>query len=402
MKLETDIQQGHIGQILDAREVLLRTLVIFLVWRCSFFLFGFFGLHLTVEFDFEKHLSDPSIINSGKEWQAITDNYFLDGFFRFDSFWYDTVITEGYSFDSEKYNNVAFFPLYPYLSKWLGYIIGNHYIAGWLISNLGLFFGLSYIYKIGLLFFDQKLVERSLILLLIFPSSIFLSSFYTEGLFLWMTTASFYYFLTNRYFWSGLFGMLAALTRFSGILLFISFLADILYRLWQGKQSLRSSMIWLLLIPVGIGIFMMVLYIQVGEPLAFIKAQSAWHRESTFPFWTFVKAVQKIDFTLPRHPTNTLAIFDLLSAIGFLTISLMMFRKKYPTSLWVYALLSVMLPLSTGRILSMARFCSVIFPAFFYLADLGRRPMVFNYLLFSFTFFFSIFSLRFMNWFWLL
>ncbi|MEO1351495.1 MAG: hypothetical protein AAFW84_22265, partial [Cyanobacteria bacterium J06635_15] len=88
-----------------------------------------------------------------------------------------------------------------------------------------------------------------------------------------------------------------------------------------------------------------------------------------------------------------------LSAVGFLAISSIMAFKKYRLSLWIYAAFSILLPLSTGTLLSMMRFCAVVFPVFFFIAEMARKPLVYQYLIFTFTFLLSIYNLRFMNWF---
>lgn len=384
--------------LLTQRQVLLRSLLFFLIWRCSLYLFTFFGLHLTVEFDFEQYGYAEGVINAGKEWQAFPNHYFFDSFFRFDSEWFDGISKDGYSIQDHQ-SNVAFFPLYPYLSRWLGYVLGNHFIAGWLISNLSLIGSLFYIYRIGLLYFNPKIVERALVLLLVFPTSFFLSAFYSEALFLFVSTASFYYFLTQRYAWAGIAGMVSSLTRFSGFLLFLAFIFDLAYYRYKGKQELYLEMVYLTLIPAGIGAFMLILYVQVGDPWAFVSAQSNWGREATFPLLILVKTLGEINFQFPRNPNSVILLFDWISAAGFLVISGIMAFKRYRLCLWLYVAFSILLPLSTGSLLSMMRLCAVVFPAFFYLAEIVRKPMVYQYVLFTFTFLLSVYNLRFMNWF---
>ena len=367
----------------------------------------FLGLQLTEEFDFlGRYFNADNIINARKAWQAFPRHYFFDGFFRFDSQWYDSIVQNDYFLQENKQSNVAFFPLYPYLSRSLGYFIGNPLTAGWMISNLSLLGGIFHIYRIGLLYFNAKLIERALVLLLIFPSSFFLSAFYTEGLFLLTTAASFYYFLTQRYAQSGIWGMLAAMTRVNGILLLICFAAEIVGE--QGRspqkvnpQKINPAIAYLLLIPLGLIAVMVLMQIKVGDPLAFIHIQSQWGKTTTFPLITLIKSFQQLDFRFPRSPYNALLILDGLSAVSFLAIAILMARQKYRLCLWSYVLLSLLVPLSSGSVVSMMRYCSILFPAFFYLAQIARRPLVYHYLIFVFTFLLAVCNLRFMNWFWM-
>lgn len=379
-----------------------RVLLIFCVWRGSLFLLEFWGLQLTDEFDFVGHPERlESLINPHKTWQAFPYHYFFDSFFRFDSEWYDSIVLRGYFLIKDRQSNVAFFPLYPYLSRWLGYAIGNPFIAGWIISNLSLLGGIFYIYRIGLLYFRQRLVDRALVLLLVFPCSFFFSTFYTEGLFLLTTAASFYYFFRQRYWESGLWGMLATLTRFNGILLFVCFLLDIAWEHRHGQQRLNPAIAFLGLIPLGLIVFMVLLQIKVGDPFAFIHIQSQWGKTTTFPLTMLINVLTQIDFRFPRNPFNGLLVLDWLSAVSFLGIGMMMAFKNYRLSLWSYVLLSLLMPLSSGTVVSMMRYCSVLFPAFFYLAQIAHRPLVYYYLIFVFTFFLALCNLRFMNWYWM-
>lgn len=275
-------------------------------------------------------------------------------------------------------------------------------MAGWIVANLGLLGGIYYIYRIGLLYWRRIAVERSIFLFLVFPSSFFLSAFYSEGLFLLTTTASFYYFLTNRYLGAGVWGMLAALTRFNGVLLFPCFLGELLWQYWREKKAIPLSTACLLLIPAGLGIFMGILWLAVGEPLAFLHIQASWGKEPTFFLRTLFNALAHTDLSFPRKPFAILGLLDTIAAIAFLALAGLMAIQKISPSLWIYVALSVIVPLSAGNTQSMLRFCSVLFPAFYYLAQVTRRrPMAYHYLMFTFAFLLSICNLRFMNWFYM-
>ena len=59
------------------------------------------------------------------------------------------------------------------------------------------------------------------LLLLLFPTSIFFNAVYTESLFLLLSVASVYFIRKGRYREAGILGFLAALTRVTGVLLFV-------------------------------------------------------------------------------------------------------------------------------------------------------------------------------------
>ncbi len=96
-------------------------------------------------------------------------------------------------------------------------------IIGLLLSNLCLFLALFFVDKISSIYLRKRSCERVLVLMLLFPTSFFYSSFYTESLYLLVISASFYFFLNQKYLLSGIWGCLASLVRVPGVLLLFRF-----------------------------------------------------------------------------------------------------------------------------------------------------------------------------------
>ena len=382
-------------QNLSWQQVIFRVILIFLVWRCSLFLFDFLSLSLSSE----------RTNNSNKDWQAYPGRYFFDGFFRWDGGWYTRIAERGYFFMDGKssgvQSNVAFYPLYPYLARYLGYVVGGHHLAGWLISNISCMLGLAYVYRIGAKILDTHSAERACILLLLFPTSLFFSAYYTEGLYLFLSAASAYYFLEKRYVTCGLLGMFAMLCRSSGMTLFVAFGCVLVWRLIKHKEKFRWEMFSIGLIPFGLLIFMLILHSQVSDPFAFVKIQATWGRSQTLPFSTLYNAFLEIDWSFPRQEGHVIHLVDLFFTLSCLVTCLVMWRRDYPGILIWMVLLGVLVPVSTGTLMSMTRYILVLFPAFIVLSDLCQnRVWLERFLFYMFSFFLCMFSLRYMNWFW--
>ena len=262
---------------------------------------------------------------------------------------------------------MAFFPLYAYATKVLSYLTRNLLFAGLIVSNLSLVFSLFFLLRIGRRTFDEETVQRGLVYLLVFPTSFFFSAFYAEALFLLTTTAAFYYFLDERYFWCGIWGMLACLTRSSGVALFLAMAAGYFWNRRAHLSQMRPGALWLLLIPCGLLIFMLILKLTVGDPLAFSKVQAAWGRHLKFPLVTLWDEGRKLSFAVPRNAKNMDILGGQVVSVLFLIVPLFLIGKV-DVSLILYSLLLVLIPLSTGRVLSIPRFAAPIFPAFFALA----------------------------------
>ncbi len=376
---------------ISLKKAFLKILLIFLVWRGALFLFDFIGMSYTFE----------RTNNSNKDYQAYPqkERYFLDGWFRWDSGWYKRIAERGYYIEGHQ-SDVAFFPLFPYLSRYLGYIVGSHFLAGFLISNFSTLFAIFFMYLIALSMTDEERAKRAVILLLLFPASFFLSAYYTEGLFLLTITGSTYFFLRKNYFLSGIFGMAAMLTRSTGIILFIAFGLYLFYQLIRKREKFSFSMLFLLLIPSGLIVFMLMLKFQVGDPFAFSKFQAGWGRHFVFPLFTPFIELYRVNWSFPRDDVNIQKFMEAVTSLFFLVIALIMILKKYHPVLSMLVLFGVLMPLSTGKVMSMIRFATVLFPAFYYLSDLCEDRRIERFIIFMFAFFLAIFNLRFLNWFW--
>ncbi|HUY11873.1 MAG TPA: mannosyltransferase family protein, partial [Candidatus Dormibacteraeota bacterium] len=106
---------------------------------------------------------------------------------RWDAVHYLNIATRGY-----QGTEMAFFPLFPMMIRALGVLVGNHLIAGLLISNACFFFGLLFLYKLLEREFDRTVARRAIFYISIFPSAVFFSAVYTESLFFMLTVAAFF------------------------------------------------------------------------------------------------------------------------------------------------------------------------------------------------------------------
>jgi hypothetical protein len=362
--------------------------VTFLIWRGSLYLFDFLGLSLT-----------PVMGRCRKQWEVFgREHYFLNGFFRWDGGWYRAIALRGYSFNPTKPSSVAFYPLYPYLCRYLGQLLGSPFVAGLVVSNLATLGAIFYLRRIGRLLFDDEVGKLAVIFCLVFPTSLFLAAFYTEGLFLCLSTAAFFYYLRGQYLCCGVLGFFAMLTRSTGLVLFLSLSLDLGWRLFRRTEKFRVSMLALALIPLGLAVFMLILHYQVGEPLAFAKTLVHWGRHDVWPWVTIANVLRKTDWGFPRDAGNVQALLDVGLALAFLAIGVVMALRKQRVALWSFILLGTLLPLSTDVIASTNRYVLSLFPAFFWLAQVCQgRPQLERHCIFGFSFFLCIYSLRFMQ-----
>jgi mannosyltransferase PIG-V len=367
---------------------LLAALVTFVLWRGSLLAFDLLGLSLT-----------PNMGGCRKQWQVFDKSHpLLNGLFRWDSGWYLSIAARGYSYHPESSSSVAFYPLLPYLSRYLAQLVGSVPVAGLLIVNAATVGAIYYLRRLGTLLGGEAVGKLASILLLVFPTSLFLSSFYTEGLFVCLAAGSMYHYFRGRYLWCGLLGLLAMLTRSTGLVLFAALALDLAVRLYRRELKPTASMAALLLIPTGLALFMAMQLYQVGDPLAFSKTMKHWGRHPAWPWAGIVDALAGTSFSFPVSFAKTQRFIDAAFALTFLGIGVWMAARRERIALWSFVLLGMLLPLSTYALAGMNRYSLGLFPAFIFLAQVCQKyPGLERWLIYASTLFLAVYSLRFMQ-----
>lgn len=348
------------------RQLSLTALGLFVAWRVGLLFLDYVGLSL---FPTNSETCRP-------QWEVFEgEHYLLNGYFRWDAAWYASIVKKGYKFSEEHSSNSAFYPLLPGLTRGVASVLGDWRVAALVVVNvgaLGLVSALERLSALELPKIDARTVSH---LLLAFPSSFFLVSFFSESVFLVCAAFSMLGYVRQRYVSAGIWGMLAMLSRSTGLVLAIALLTDLIWRHVQGKQPLTWRALWLALVPAGLGVFAMVLWAQTGEPLAFLKAQEFWRPDSALPWTPLVKSLAGFEWDLPRSAKNVQRLLDSGAALFVLSSAALMAAARWRPCYWVYTLGVVVLPLCTGTMMGMSRMCLAAFPAFLFWASvLDSRP----------------------------
>lgn len=322
-------------------------------------------LLFTLIFSFEFiPLYSPHLLGGG------IDNYLTKFYFfpwaNFDGEHFVALAQFGY----QQYTQ-AFFPLYPWLISFGRYFSGDTLFSltagGIAVSSLALVGALIFLYKLLRLDYDRMFSLGVIGILLLFPTSFYFNAVYSESLFLMLITGSFFFFRKKKYFWSGVFGFLASLTRVFGILIFMSLFIEILIY----KVPLRKSF-WIFLIPFGLFSYMTYLYYSVGDPLAFYNLQlivGEQHQRGIVLFPQIIYRYLKIILgTDSLSPLFTTVLLELFSGIAFLILPLIGLFKKLRLSYIFFAFFGYLLPTIQGSFSSLPRYVLILFPSFIVIA----------------------------------
>ncbi len=315
-------------------------------------------------------------------------NNFFQSFSNWDGGHYLGIAEFGYS---EKFQ-YAFFPLYPMLVRFLNGIIGSFFWSGVIVSLICSFLGIQLFYKLALLYFDKTIAKKVILLLLVFPTSFYFLTAYSEGLFFLLVVASFLFFKKSKFLYAAIFVSLASVTRIAGLGLVLALILEI-----QITTGFNKKNWFILLSPLGFLIYCFYLFNQTGDPFYFLQAELHWQRSLTIPYISFWETIKSL--SIPGFAAkNFNALLDLGFAVFGVGLTIRSFRFL-PPAFCIYALISVLFPLFTPTLSSIPRFLLPIFPIFMLLANIKKEGLIFGYQLIS-TMLLAVFTILFVCGYW--
>jgi len=320
-------------------------------------------------------------VGSGLAW--------LDIWSAWDSKFYYSIADTGYlrdpnPMDPAGYSVWAFFPLYPWLVRLVGALIGDIYIGGLIVSNGALIVGAWFLYKLVEQQKNTETAKKAVLFLFLFPTAYVFSCIMTEGLFLALTVGAWYFARKGNWFFAGILGMLSAATRLVGVLMAPLLALEYLrQRKWRIK-AIRPNALWLGLVPVGVLIVMVSCYYSAGHPLMFVYAQGAW---SASPEYSSVNPIRAVRWALEKYledpfdwRTSARMGLGYGAACTVAVVGLLFWgRKRIGNLLFLWSLGMVLVPQASHiqSSYSMPRFLAVIFPICLILATIRSRSAAF-------------------------
>jgi Gpi18-like mannosyltransferase len=217
-------------------------------------------------------------------------NLMWEVFDAWDSVHYRSIVTTGYEFvDDGKQHNLAFFPLFP-LGIWLLMRLGLPFaVAGTLINNVAFFAALYCLYFWVKEHCGNNAAQWATIVTALCPMSLFTGVIYTEGLYLFLSTAALRAFDQQRYGWTALWGAMATATRPTGMVL----IPALAIASWKQR---RPAIAYVASLASAIGILLFSVYcaIYFGHPLAFVHAQRGWRPSLGFDWQGWLNMLLQI------------------------------------------------------------------------------------------------------------
>jgi hypothetical protein len=353
-------------------------------------------------------------------------------FARWDSVWYLTLARDGYAAGP----TTAFFPLYPLLVSLAGALGPGLLVGGVLVSLTCLAIALRLLWllceaELGAAYADAP--RLAVLATALGPMAFFFTAVYGESLYLALSVGAFLAARRGRWAWAGALGGLAAATRSEGVLLIgalallwleqrrggaarAGIVAAVVARVGPGagagvgarvgvgagvgvggvpgrRRAIRAAtpwprprrrdLLWLGLVPLGMGAYLGWLWLIGIDPLAPFSVQQAWYRHLTGPVGGVIQGAQaawggllqllsgqtRTIYFAPAGGDPIIAAWHNVTLFAFLLACLVPLAgalRRLPPAYGCYALAAIALavsdPVSPQPLTSLPRYLVVLFP----------------------------------------
>jgi hypothetical protein len=352
---------------------------VYLVVRIGLFLLTAAAWGLTSEQQSAMPNGQPLPLTNG--WH----NAFTD-WNKLDTNWFLYIAQHGYSNTD---GTAVFFPGYPVLVRVVGYLcLGHLFVAAYLVSNGALLAALVLLYRLTEREYDPATARRAVLYLALFPTAVFLFGLYSESLFLLAAVGAFYLARQRRWWWAGVVGIAATLTRSLGVVVVLGLLVEAVHQTVEDRRGnalagrrlafaaaprLGASLLPLVSI-VGYLLFWQLRYHDWLRPITLERTW--WQRQYTWPWITLWHGL-RLTAQNGAVGGQGWSAFDLALVVVGLALAIWVAVRARPCYA-AYTLGSLFIILSDSwpvrPLAADPRYLVVLFPLAWALARLGRRP----------------------------
>jgi len=279
---------------------------------------------------------------------------------------------------------LVFFPLYPWILGLLGTLFGHLKLCGVALSCLCYALGCVFCFRLVCERFNRRIAIDAVLLLSLFPFAFFFGFVMTEGLFLLCSCAALYYIHRHRWLAAGLWGILAAMCRMTGVLVIGAAVVELMTlhlpkegERWHLPGFLKKLLprLPILLLPLlGTGVYFALNAAVDGDSFAFVVHQEHWSQGFV---WLSETVHYMVRLALSGHNATAtiwapqLVLLPLCLFALFWSIR----KKRQPNFLIAYGFAYFLATFCLSWLLSGGRYLSCCPPFFIMLAEaLEKRP----------------------------
>ena len=352
-----------------------------------------------------------------ESWQGIAfpGNNWVDGWVRWDAFWYESIVDAHPRFVPAYLSNANFFPFY----SWVSWLVAlplralagpEHafYYGALIVSSASFLLGLAAVERLGTRLAGRDAATRAVWLIAVSPFSFFFTAVYADALYFCLCAWSLTLAYERRWPIACALAAMAMMTRIPGIALVPALGLEYLRQNeWKPSALKRGTVLWIILAigPVAIGAYYQWRY---GNPLEFLHArQVGWNRAVGVAGY-----VRDFNYFFERPIFNCSGVADCIKEFAptrtllgllylvLLPLSIGLTLKSARTlgvGLTAWTLISIGLSLPNGFD-GVGRFTLVLFPVFISLAVLLRNRTAFVAVCLASVPFLLLFFAQFARW----
>jgi hypothetical protein len=310
----------------------------------------------------------------------------VESAYSYDGAHYLRILHHGYWDPRPFMPSHAFFPGVAWLGTPIWWLTGSDAVTAHAVASITALGAFVAVWGVTREWVHEVAARRAVVLLAVFPSSLFLWMFYSEALFIALGAGAVWADRRGRRGLAAALLLGVATTRSVGILVPAVL---ILARVIRTRRVDRWAVVYAGAGLVGLGAVLVTMQVQLGDAFAFLGVQDDWGRTVSAP-WNSV--LQGIDNLTPDRrtvmvPALVARAFDLW-AVGIVLVGLVYLavagrlgregrtaRHRFPMEAWMLGVAMIALPFASSVLASFNRFAMadwVLYPA--YAAMLGRLP----------------------------
>lgn len=279
---------------------------------------------------------------------------------QWDATIYIGIASDGYASSGPEQDRIAFFPLYPLVSRAVAIIVPDVLASAFAVATVASVLAGVLLYRLALHDLAEDAAFRSVWAMLIFPTSYVLHTPHTESLFLVFVLGAFLAQRASRWVGAGSLGALASLTRPNGILL-VPALAVHLLELGRSRRLKPTVWLSVALVPLGTLTYFAIVRAIIGD--AFGQVGIVGQRWERFLDWPTVAITRTV--LLATTPSNGQLIWAgelLFTSIAIAAAVWCALRFRLSYAVWIAG--NLLLFSSTSILISVPRYDLVLFPLF--------------------------------------
>lgn len=321
-----------------------------------------------------------------------TGGWLLERFVWWDAFHFLRIADRGYLPPGLPCCDQAFFPGYPFATRAASLLTGgNLVLGGLLVSQLAASVAAVLLWLVAVQPGSRaegaagapgpipaQVGRNAVLFLAVTPFGLFLSSVYSEAMFLALCLGAWLAGLRRHWWLAGAIAAGAAATRINGVFLAVALGVMYVVQLRaEGRWRPRPDAVALLLAPAAVGVYFSYLHARTGSWNNWQEAQTlSWQRGVAWP-WEGLRVGWHQLVTAPSHDLVISRAADLVTAVaGVVLTGVLVWRRRWAEA--VFLGLNVLVLVASNMIVSSPRYALVWFPVYLMAARwsvrrVGRR-----------------------------